>query len=56
VPGALTVNPAFTIAALAERSVPGIIEAVARRGVPMRYVADPPGAFSSSRRPPAVRV
>ncbi|MCW3818267.1 FAD-dependent oxidoreductase [Micromonospora sp. DR5-3] len=51
VPGALTVNPAFTIAALAERAVPGIVEAVARRGVPVRYVAEPPEAVSSSRRP-----
>jgi len=51
VPGALTVNPAFTIAALAERSVPGIVEAVNRRGVPVRYVAEPPEAVSSSRRP-----
>ncbi len=51
VPGALTVNPAFTIAALAERAVPGIVEAVARRGVPVRYVAEPPEGVTSSRRP-----
>ena len=33
VPGALTVNPAMTIAALAERAVPGIVQA-ARDGLP----------------------
>ncbi|MGW7594911.1 GMC oxidoreductase, partial [Streptomyces rubiginosohelvolus] len=33
VPGALTVNPAFTIAALAERAVPGIVHALRERGV-----------------------
>jgi hypothetical protein len=50
VPGALTVNPAFTIAALAERAVPGIIEAAAARGVPVRYVAEPPQRMASSSR------
>ena len=50
VPGALTVNPAFTIAALAERAVPGIVEAAARRGLPVRYVAEPPEAVTRSRR------
>jgi choline dehydrogenase-like flavoprotein len=50
VPGALTVNPAFTIAALAERAVPGIIEAAAARGVPVRYVAEPPERMASSSR------
>jgi choline dehydrogenase-like flavoprotein len=51
VPGGLTVNPAFTIAALAERAVPGIVAAAADRGVPVRYVPVPPGHATSSRRP-----
>ncbi|MCY9782672.1 GMC family oxidoreductase [Nocardiopsis sp. EMB25] len=49
VPGALTVNPAMTIAALAERSVPGIVEAVRARGVDVTYGAPAPdGATSGS--------
>jgi choline dehydrogenase-like flavoprotein len=48
VPGALTVNPAYTIAALAERAVPGIVEAARARGVPVRYVAEPPEQRRSS--------
>ena len=51
VPGALTVNPAFTIAALAERAVPGIVEAVRERGIAARYVAAPPEQLTSSRWP-----
>ncbi|MGX6602016.1 FAD-dependent oxidoreductase [Micromonosporaceae bacterium Da 78-11] len=54
VPGGLTVNPAFTIAALAERAVPGIVEAAAARGVPVRYVDTPPGNAVTSRRPLAI--
>ncbi|MFI6235577.1 GMC family oxidoreductase N-terminal domain-containing protein [Micromonospora sp. NPDC050784] len=37
VPGALTVNPALTIAALAERAMPGIVAAARARGVPVSY-------------------
>ncbi|MGK5522986.1 FAD-dependent oxidoreductase [Micromonospora sp. URMC 107] len=37
VPGALTVNPALTIAALAERAVPGIVRAAQERGVAVSY-------------------
>ncbi|WP_024875105.1 FAD-dependent oxidoreductase [Saccharomonospora piscinae] len=37
VPGALTVNPALTIGALAERAIPGIVRAARARGVPVRY-------------------
>ena len=48
VPGALTVNPAFTIAALAERAVPGIVEAARARGVPVRYVTESPEQRRSS--------
>ncbi|KUL41551.1 GMC family oxidoreductase N-terminal domain-containing protein [Actinoplanes awajinensis] len=42
VPAGLTVNPAFTIAALAERAVPGIVQAAIDRGVGVRYVSRPP--------------
>lgn len=42
VPTALTVNPSNTIAALAERAVPGIVEALNRRGVDVRYLAKLP--------------
>jgi choline dehydrogenase-like flavoprotein len=50
VPGALTVNPAFTIAALAERAMPGIVEAARQRGVPVRYGAPAPDGATSARR------
>lgn len=56
VPGGLTVNPAFTIAALAERAVPGIVRAAATRGVSVRYVPTPPGRFSTTVRPSARSV
>jgi choline dehydrogenase-like flavoprotein len=47
VPGALTVNPALTIAALAERAIPGIVRAAQRRGVAVTYGAPlPTGATS----------
>lgn len=46
VPGALTVNPALTISALAERAVPGIVRAAADRGVPVRYGAPVPAGVS----------
>ncbi|WP_409494809.1 FAD-dependent oxidoreductase [Amycolatopsis sp. cmx-11-12] len=42
VPGALTVNPALTIAALAERAIPGIVEAARQRGVRVEYGAPLP--------------
>jgi choline dehydrogenase-like flavoprotein len=50
VPGALTVNPAMTIAALAERAIPGIVVAAQRRGVPVRYGAPSPDGSISGRR------
>jgi len=50
VPGALTVNPAATIAALAERAVPGIVAAARRRGIAVRYGAPSPDGATSSRR------
>jgi enediyne biosynthesis protein E9 len=54
VPGALTVNPALTIAALAERAMPGIVEAARERGVDVRYGAPAPDGSTSARQ--AVRV
>jgi enediyne biosynthesis protein E9 len=50
VPGALTVNPAMTIAALAERAVPGIVQAAQQRGVPVTYGAPAPDGGTSGRR------
>ncbi|TCB96750.1 GMC family oxidoreductase [Micromonospora zingiberis] len=49
VPGGLTVNPAMTIAALAERAVPGIVAAARARGVDVRYGAPAPDGGTSSR-------
>ncbi|RII06873.1 Cholesterol oxidase [Streptomyces sp. YIM 130001] len=49
VPGALTVNPAMTIAALAERAIPGIVEAARRRNVKVRYGAPAPDGSRSAR-------
>ncbi|GAA2224959.1 GMC family oxidoreductase [Streptomyces amakusaensis] len=50
VPGALTVNPAMTIAALAERSVPAIVAAARERGVKVSYGAPAPDGSTSGRR------
>lgn len=49
VPGALTVNPAMTIAALAERAVPAIIAAAQQRGVRVRSGAPVPSGELASR-------
>ncbi len=49
VPCALTVNPAMTIAALAERAVPGIVAAARQRGVAVRYGPLSPGGETSAR-------
>ncbi|WP_262403126.1 GMC family oxidoreductase [Actinomadura sp. CNU-125] len=56
VPGALTVNPAFTIAALAERAMPGIVQAARERGVDVRYGAPSPEGATSARRAAAPLV
>jgi enediyne biosynthesis protein E9 len=48
VPAALTVNPALTIAALAERAIPGIVRAARDRGVPVEYGAPLPAKASST--------
>ncbi|MEX2982979.1 FAD-dependent oxidoreductase [Streptomyces sp. C36] len=50
VPGALTVNPAMTIAALAERAVPGIVRAARERGVEVDYGAPAPDGSTAGRR------
>ncbi|MCO1597553.1 GMC family oxidoreductase [Micromonospora sp. RHAY321] len=50
VPGALTVNPASTIAALAERAMPGIVAAARARGVNVRYGAPSPDGATAGRR------
>jgi choline dehydrogenase-like flavoprotein len=50
VPGALTVNPALTIAALAERAIPGIVHAAQQRGVPVKYGAPAPDGATSAAR------
>lgn len=50
VPGALTVNPASTIAALAERAVPGIVRALQERGVSVTYGAPSPDGATAGRR------
>jgi choline dehydrogenase-like flavoprotein len=50
VPGALTVNPAMTIAALAERAMPGIVSALQARGVSVRYGAPAPDGATAGRK------
>ena len=50
VPGALTVNPAMTVAALAERSVPGIVRELQARGVDVTYGAPAPDGSITGRR------
>ncbi|MDA5145916.1 GMC family oxidoreductase [Streptomyces sp. AD681] len=50
VPGALTVNPALTISALAERAVPAIVEAAQSRGIRVSYGAPAPSGPVSGLR------
>jgi choline dehydrogenase-like flavoprotein len=50
VPCALTVNPAMTIAALAERAVPGIVRAARECGIDVSYGAPSPEGATSARR------
>ncbi|MFM9372879.1 FAD-dependent oxidoreductase [Streptomyces sp. Da 82-17] len=50
VPGALTVNPAMTIAAVAERAVPNIVRAAQQKGVPVTYGAPAPDGARSARK------
>ncbi|MCG5216085.1 GMC family oxidoreductase N-terminal domain-containing protein [Streptosporangium soli] len=49
VPGALTVNPAMTISALAERAIPGIVRAAQERGVAVTYGAPAPSGATNGR-------
>jgi enediyne biosynthesis protein E9 len=56
VPGALTVNPALTIAALAERAIPGIVQAARERGVEVSYGAPAPDGATSARRAVTVQL
>jgi choline dehydrogenase-like flavoprotein len=53
VPGALTVNPALTIAALAERAIPGIVAAAQQRDIPVRGGAPVPAGNGSAMPAPA---
>jgi enediyne biosynthesis protein E9 len=49
VPGALTVNPALTIGALAERAIPGIIQAARERGIAVSSHAPVPAGVTPAR-------
>ncbi|SNR31639.1 GMC oxidoreductase [Haloechinothrix alba] len=51
VPGALTVNPAMTIAALAERAMPGIVDAARERGIDVSYGVPVPRADGGQADP-----
>jgi choline dehydrogenase-like flavoprotein len=50
VPSGLCVNPALTIAALAERAMPGIVSAARVRGVQVTYGAPAPDGATSAAR------
>jgi enediyne biosynthesis protein E9 len=56
VPCGLTVNPALTIAALAERAMPGIVSAARERGVRVKYGAPAPDGATSATRAAAPLV
>ena len=43
-------NPALTIAALAERAMPGIVRAARDRGIDVNYGAPSPEGATSARR------
>jgi choline dehydrogenase-like flavoprotein len=49
VPCALNVNPANTIAALAERAMPAIVRAAQQRGIDVKYGAPAPHGGTSAR-------
>jgi choline dehydrogenase-like flavoprotein len=53
VPTGLTVNPALTIAAMAERAVPGIVAAARERGVDVSYGAPTPAGAATSALTPS---
>jgi choline dehydrogenase-like flavoprotein len=48
VPTGLTVNPALTISALAERAMPGIVAAARERGIDVTYGAPTPARAATS--------
>ncbi|MTE22497.1 FAD-dependent oxidoreductase [Streptomyces sp. TRM43335] len=50
VPCALTVNPAMTIAAIAERAIPGIVASARLRGVAVTYGAPAPNGRTGGRK------
>ncbi|MEU6080010.1 GMC family oxidoreductase [Streptomyces sp. NPDC047108] len=56
VPASLTVNPSLTIAALAERAVPGIVARAADAGVDVRYGAPAPDGSTSGRKETAAQA
>jgi choline dehydrogenase-like flavoprotein len=56
VPSALTVNPALTISALAERAMPGIVAAARQRGIDVVYGAPAPDGAVSARQAVAPRA
>jgi choline dehydrogenase-like flavoprotein len=56
VPCGLTVNPALTISALAERAIPGIVAAARQRGIEVTYGAPAPDGATSARRALAARL
>lgn len=53
VPTSLTVNPAMTIAALAERAMPGIVAAARERGVDVTYGAPTPAGAAATALTPS---
>ncbi len=50
VPCGLTVNPALTVSALAERAMPGIVAAANERGIRVKYGAPAPDGSTTARR------
>jgi choline dehydrogenase-like flavoprotein len=56
VPGGLTVNPALTISAVAERAIPFIVQAARERGIEVGYGAPAPDGATSARRALAARL
>jgi choline dehydrogenase-like flavoprotein len=50
VPTSLCVNPSLTVAALAERACPHIVDRAAQTGVPVRYGAPAPDGSTAARR------
>src|SRR5262249_53899358 len=49
VPTGVTVNPAMTVSALAERAIPGIVKAAQERGIDVKYGAPAPNGSVNGR-------